>query len=171
MPALIIDPIAHKATAIATVVTVLKFYLTVFKQGGARFKAGSRPPEDAKLSLAKTLGASKVQQTFGITAATNDDGKLDKAKLIDIRWQRMVLNDLENIPLGLIVAWASLLSPYSPKLHAIFVSLFAAFRIVHTVSYANELQPHRAIGWGGALLCILGMATNGVLGVFTASSD
>ena len=60
--------------------------------------------------------------------------------------QRIVNNDLENIPLGLISAWASLLvlhyvapgngSHYT--YHNIAVAAFAALRLLHTIAYKKK---------------------------------
>ncbi len=62
--------------------------------------------------------------------------------------------------MGLIVAWGSLLTARSPTVHCGVrtfthphahtttavqaLSTFVAARYLHTYSYANELQPHRA---------------------------
>ncbi|KAJ3231947.1 hypothetical protein HDU78_007425 [Chytriomyces hyalinus] len=170
MGVLSVDTAAHAATSAATFVLLGKLYLTIAAQGGARFKAGSRPPEDAKLSLTKTMGAAKIPQTFGLATSAPADASVDavkqeKYKMNDLRWQRIVMNDLENIPIGLIIAWSSLLSAYSPKAHSVLVISFAAFRIFHTYSYAKALQPHRAIGWIGGITTASLMALNGLVGV------
>jgi len=151
---------------IVTFLFVLKWYVTIAKQGGKRFVSGTRPPEDQQF---KHL-AKNVQQTYGIpssttTTTTTDQSKARKAVEEDIRWQRIVLNDIENIPLGLIVAWGSLLSARSPQLHSILLITFLISRVAHTISYANSKQPHRAIAWFGAVLSVLGLAINGVLGL------
>lgn len=83
----------------------------------------------------------------------------------DIRWQRIVLNDLENIPLGLLVAWASLLSPFNSQVHNVCILAFTISRIGHTVVYALELQPHRAIFWFVAVVSVFCLGLNGVAGV------
>jgi hypothetical protein len=54
--------------------------------GGKRFSGGTRPPEDATLSLAKKF---KAKQTYGLEKSENP-----KHAEADIRWQRIVLNDL-----------------------------------------------------------------------------
>jgi hypothetical protein len=46
----------------------------------------------------------------------------------DKRWRRIVLNDVENIPLGLVVAWGSANIAQSPRTHVGLVSLFAVSR-------------------------------------------
>eukprot|EP01098_Paradermamoeba_levis_P008581 TRINITY_DN3555_c0_g1_i3.p1 TRINITY_DN3555_c0_g1~~TRINITY_DN3555_c0_g1_i3.p1 ORF type:complete len:187 (-),score=61.69 TRINITY_DN3555_c0_g1_i3:27-515(-) len=161
MVALNVDPWAHKLTMIATVALFFKFLFTALAQGSKRFNSGTRPPEDNKLSLAKGK-----PQHYGLDNNKDAaDARTKKAIITDIRWQRIVLNDLENIPLGLIVAWGALFSASSPFLHGVLVIVFAISRTLHTVSYANELQPHRAIAWAGAVLSVIGLAVNGLVGV------
>ena len=111
-----------------------------------------------QLSLAKKF---KAKQTYGVGPSENP-----KHAMADIRWQRIVHNDLENIVVGLIVAWASLFSTYSPRVHIVSVGFFAVARILHTVFYASEMQPHRGIAWGVAIIAIIVMVSNGTLGIF-----
>ncbi|KAJ3117068.1 hypothetical protein HDU96_007986 [Phlyctochytrium bullatum] len=118
-----VNPFAYKATLLATAALTAKMFVTLNIQGSTRFAAGTRPPEDAKLSVAK---GSK--QSYGLNVEAKDDEKLQKARLAEIRWQRIVWNDLENLPLGLIVAWGGLVSPASPRLHAALAVGFAAVR-------------------------------------------
>jgi glutathione S-transferase len=93
--------------------------------------------------------------------------KVENQKAIeaDLRWQRIVLNDLENIPLGLLLAWASLLSSFNSQVHNICMIAFTLARIGHTVVYAREAQPHRAICWFVAVVSAFCLGLNGVLGV------
>ncbi|KAI8900572.1 hypothetical protein BC833DRAFT_581388 [Globomyces pollinis-pini] len=143
---------------LSTTTLFFKFMVTTLIQGGKRFKAGSRPPEDAKLSLARGK-----PQSYG-TATDNDNPKLKKAKLDDIRWVRLVLNDLENIPLGLIVFAASIASNGDELINTVALGVFTVSRIFHSIAYAYELQPHRAIGWAGGVLAVSVAAINGVWG-------
>ncbi|KAJ3330759.1 hypothetical protein HDU76_004932 [Blyttiomyces sp. JEL0837] len=167
MTSILLNPIALKSTAAATFLLTLKLFLTITIQGGKRFPAGTRPPEDAALNLNKALGKGAVQ-SYGTVSSNNTDDKVVKeAKLADLRWGRIVMNDLENIPIGLIVAWSSLLTPYSTSVHSGLALAFAASRIAHTIVYAKQLQPHRAIAWFGGWVCILGMSVNGVIGALT----
>ena len=85
-------------------------------------------------------------------------------KLAETRAIRIVANDLENIPLGVACAWGSLLCTSSPGLHSARVSAFTFGRVFHTVCYAKELQPHRAIFYFVGLASSFGLALNGVVG-------
>ena len=77
-----------KTFAICTFFLIVKWYATLSIQGKKRFAAGSRPPED------NSLPVPDQSQKNNFVGSGNEE---------DIRWQRIVSNDLENIPLGLIV--------------------------------------------------------------------
>lgn len=158
---ILMDPLAHKVTMVCTLVLFLKLFVTTLIQGGKRFAGGTRPPEDNKLSLAKK---HKVKQSYGMVDADTVKQKHVEA---DIRWQRIVHNDLENVLIGLILAWASLMSPYSVLVHCIATIVFTVARVIHTYAYANEKQPHRAFWWFMACLGMMAMAINGTMGVLT----
>eukprot|EP01104_Vermistella_antarctica_P010425 TRINITY_DN2789_c0_g1_i1.p1 TRINITY_DN2789_c0_g1~~TRINITY_DN2789_c0_g1_i1.p1 ORF type:complete len:166 (-),score=46.19 TRINITY_DN2789_c0_g1_i1:126-602(-) len=146
-------PSSAVAVSVGTVALVLKFYFVLMKQGGARFKAGSRPPEDMALSLNKTVGKGKKQQFVprdDIPAGVRDE---------ENRWSRIVMNDLENVPLGLILMWAGHLSDVG-KIHSVLAILFVIGRILHTYAYANAKQPMRAIAWFLAVLSNVAMSVN-----------
>ena len=150
-------------------------------QGHYRFKTGFRPPEDG------ALGLSKKTQTFGFALGT-DEAKVKRAEqterrlalflpifilifyntflCVQGRWVRIVSNDLENIPLGLIICWGSLFCLYSANLHSIFVIVFAVSRCFHTLSYAYSMQPHRAIAYFFGVAAVFGLVINGLLGSF-----
>ncbi|KAJ1540168.1 hypothetical protein HK405_011805 [Cladochytrium tenue] len=146
-----------RVTAFGALALAVKFYLTITIQGGQRFRGGSRPPEDK--GLLRVPGAAAVQ-SFG----TDQASVSAKARLDDIRWQRIVNNDLENLPLGLILAYASLQSPASHTVHRVAVITFVVSRILHTWAYANKKQPHRAIFWFVGVSSALALAINAALG-------
>ncbi|KAJ3215460.1 hypothetical protein HDU67_000384 [Dinochytrium kinnereticum] len=187
---LALDKGALKTTAIATALIIVKLFVTITIQGGKRFAAGSRPPEDTALKLNKKMGKGR-EQSFGVDAVNVDDAKAKKAKSVhlldDLRWQRIVMNDIENIPMGLVAMYGSLLTPYSATTHSIlslafvaarqanplyltaslFNNFFFAYRYTHTYVYAKGLQPARAIAWMSTWLSVFGFVINGVAGALT----
>ena len=81
-------------------------------------------------------------------------------------------NDLENIPLGLIVSLASLFALLFFKsssvgapfvAHNIFVIFFGLFRFGHTVAYHNRILILRSICFSLGLLCVVGIGINGLV--------
>ncbi|KAI8851780.1 hypothetical protein BC829DRAFT_487842 [Chytridium lagenaria] len=160
-----LDHEAFKATMIATAILVLKFIITVSIQGSTRFGAGSRPPEDDVFDMFTEEWSKGAKQSFGVMTGKTED-KIRKEKLIEIRWSRIVMNDVENIPIGLIVAWATLLSPASAYLQSMIVYLFAISRVCHTIVYAGGMQPHRSITYIAGWVAITAMMANGIAGAY-----
>ena len=84
--ALLVDPLAFKLTVWITFLLFVKLFLTLSAQGGARFKAGTRPPEDGGLAPAAGKIQAFVQQVDGEGA----DSAASKAALEEMRWTRIV---------------------------------------------------------------------------------
>ncbi|KAL4162133.1 hypothetical protein PRNP1_002681 [Phytophthora ramorum] len=135
-----------------TSVLYLKFLLATGVQGGKKFRSGGRPPEDASLGLAKTVGKGR-KQTYGLDKT--DDEKVLKAREAEHRWTRIVSNDLESIPFALFVFGGGILAGSNPAVHAGAMTVYTAARCLHTYVYAHAMQPHRAICWGVGVVSTL----------------
>ena len=122
-----------KAIALSSLILFLKHIVTIGVQGKMKANAGMRPPEDT------SLGLSTLQQNYDNSQATNE------ARIQDIRWKQIVLNDLENIPFALITFIISYLATVDKTLTTTLISIFTAARVCHTISYAYSLQPWRSI--------------------------
>mmetsp|Transcript_8211 Transcript_8211/g.17830 ORF Transcript_8211/g.17830 Transcript_8211/m.17830 type:complete len:155 (-) Transcript_8211:309-773(-) len=152
-------------------VLLLKFQATNMNLGSSRIRSGSRPPQDAALFAGAGPqdfdGSSKRTER----AKKNDGGKsLDravKAKAAETRAARIVMNDLENIPLGLVAAWAGVLCGGGRDVHVAAVWAFCAGRCVHSYAYLYARQPMRAIGFLVGLLATFVLAGNAL---FAAAS-
>ncbi|GMI02926.1 hypothetical protein TrLO_g8750 [Triparma laevis f. longispina] len=129
--------------------------------GKYRISAGGRPPEDVKL-----FPESGAQDFSGDSKVFNNPEKEKHVKQKLTRALRIVANDLENIPIGLIVMWGSLVCCYNVNAHIACSAGFALGRVGHTISYELELQPHRAWGWGLGIVSSSLLAANGVIGAF-----
>jgi len=160
-----VDPLALRHTAIVTILLVAKFQATNMMLGGARIKSGSRPPEDA--SLFPKAGVQDFSGTTKLEKRESDGaekaGKARKAKEFEVRVARLVMNDLENIPLGLIVAWAGVLCGGSSTVHVTSLWAFCLGRFAHSYFYAKAIQPWRAVGWGVAFAATFGMGGNALM--------
>lgn len=158
--------LSSKALALSASVLYLKFAATVAIQGGKTFAAGHRPPEDAKLSLAKRFPG--VKQTYGATATEQEleDKRLVRAREAEYRWKRIVMNDLENIPMGLIVFGTGVLVGADERVQIGAITVFTLARLAHTYVYAHEMQPARGYTWMvGILAVVVGAANTVVTGV------
>ena len=76
----------------------LKFVLSGFIQANKGFKAAARMPED---------------KIAGIIVEKPDENAI----VAHTRWSKIIQNDIENIPLGLILNWGSLLCNANPAYH------------------------------------------------------
>lgn len=150
-----------KVWAVCTAVLYVKFLAVVSIQGAKTFAAGGRPPEDAKLPIAKNFHS--VQQNYGLVQVDATDAKLMQAKLVEHRWRRIVANDIESLPLGLLVFAAGVVTDANATVHAGAMVAFTALRCFHSYAYANEKQPHRARAWMLATAAVLVGAGNAVV--------
>lgn len=160
------DKAALKVTALVTAALWGKFFLTVSGQGKQRFLSSNRPPEDGRWGI-----HNKEKPTgFGLNdSPASMKEQVEKQQ----RWDRIVMNDLENIPIGLIVSWASAFvsgldgtSDGFSTLHIVGVLMFGVGRVGHTISYINALQPHRTWSYATALLGVFLMLISLIGNVF-----
>lgn len=121
---------AQKVAAIATVVLYGKYWLTTILQGTKKEPAGLGPTEDGGNSFSNVV----VAKTAGAPA--------NKAMETALRWQRIVANDVENIPIALVVMWAcaNTVSAAETTAFIIYVCLYVVARIAHTICYANGIN-------------------------------
>jgi len=54
-------------------------------------------------------------------------------------------NDLENIPIFLILAWIYVAAGLSSTALTVYCAVFAVARILHTIFYLKAIQPWRTI--------------------------
>lgn len=153
-----VDSNLLRHTLLVTFLLILKFMCCLLLQGKARILAGSRPPEDQ--SLFPKAGA---QNFDGVGKFKDDDVKGRKRKESESRWLRLIQNDLENLPLGLIVAWSSLLCDPNVTAQMVLLWTFCIGRVAHSYAYANAMQPMRVITWLTGIVGMVGMLTNGLL--------
>ena len=80
------------------------------------------------------------------------------------RWSKIIQNDIENIPMGLILNWGSLLCNANPAYHLGLNCMMVFGRVMHTVSYAYGLMPHRSLAYFAGMFASLGFIINGING-------
>ena len=121
--------------AITTIVLALKMFAIAVVQGRARTTEGAfLNPEDAA--------------TFGGKAVPQEPEIVQRAA-------RAWRNDLENIPIFLILGWIYVTAGLSPAAFVIYCIVFMVARIVHTICYINSIQPWRTAGYTvGALVTL-----------------
>ncbi|KAG7380746.1 hypothetical protein PHYPSEUDO_006800 [Phytophthora pseudosyringae] len=160
MLALVTLNAAVKTYSTCSLILFIKFFVTVSIQGGKSFAAGARPPEDTALLNQDGLPA----QTYGLVEEDKPASEqLKKARAEDYRWKRVVQNDLETIPLGLLVFIGSVIVGGQEETNCALMGVFTAARVAHTFAYVNQKQPHRALLWALGQLCVLASGLNGFI--------
>ncbi|HEX9493150.1 MAG TPA: MAPEG family protein [Thermoanaerobaculia bacterium] len=112
---------------LTAIVLTLKMSAVSVVQGRARVAAGLFVnPEDAR--------------TFQASQAPADAPDVQRAS-------RAWLNDLENIPIFLILCGIYVAAGLSITAFVIYCLVFMAARIAHTIFYLNSIQPMRTISY------------------------
>jgi uncharacterized MAPEG superfamily protein len=123
--------------AITAIVLALKMAAISFVQGRARLSTKSfLNPEDAA--------------AFGGVAVEQEGPVVQRAA-------RAWRNDVENIPIFLIIAWIYVGAVLAFWPFVVYCSVFMAARIAHTYCYINEIQPMRTFAFTIGALAMLAM--------------
>ena len=149
-------------TMLCTGALWLKFFATLVIQGYWRIRAGNRPQEDKKLGLGHKESPFEIGMELDPSHPHSDKWKRNHQ--MDERWTRIVANDLESIPLALIVAWAAVICRAPAIIHDVLIITYVLSRIGHTYCYAYGIQPGRSISWFAAKLCEGCLLINGLYG-------
>eukprot|EP01096_Ripella_sp_DP13-Kostka_P005923 TRINITY_DN206_c0_g1_i1.p1 TRINITY_DN206_c0_g1~~TRINITY_DN206_c0_g1_i1.p1 ORF type:complete len:146 (+),score=73.34 TRINITY_DN206_c0_g1_i1:67-504(+) len=141
---LVLQNPVFRAFAISTSALVLKVLAMGPLTARHRFKNNTfANPEDAKT-------------TKGVVAVNADVERVRRAHL----------NDLENIPIFLAIAFVYVLIDPSPTTATYLFYTFVGARFIHTVSYLNELQPWRALAYFAGVISTVVMAIQILLKAF-----
>ncbi|POM73254.1 Hypothetical protein PHPALM_9915 [Phytophthora palmivora] len=99
------------------------------------------------------LPSAKREQTFGF-AKTDNTNSLEVTQ----RWGNIVMNDLETIPLGLLIFGAGIIAGADPDVHYRAMITFTVARCLFTYAYANAIQPMRTLCHGvGVMATLVGL--------------
>lgn len=99
----------YYAAVHVTTMMILKIFITQNLEGNAKAGAGVRAPEDGFLTEKRG-----IEQTFGLKNGleSKSEEEVQKAKINLERWRRVLGNDIEMIPIGLVAIWmAALVCP------------------------------------------------------------
>jgi uncharacterized MAPEG superfamily protein len=123
--------------AITAIVLTLKMAAISIEQGRGRVGSGVfTNPEDVK--------------SFGGQLASAEAPAVERATKA---WR----NDLENIPIFLIIAWIYVYAGLSAGAFVIYCVVFMIARIAHTICYLNAIQPARTIAFTVGALTMLAL--------------
>jgi len=123
-----------QVAAVSTAILFTKVFCANAYLGWIKFQTGTRPAEDGK-AYGNVIGNGAEVQ-----GKTNKSqlGEADQDSLS--RAERIVGNDLENIPLGLILIWAALICNDSEELFQGTTIAFVLGRVGHSISYGCALS-------------------------------
>jgi uncharacterized MAPEG superfamily protein len=134
--------------AITAIVLALKMSAIAIVQGRARTSEGAfLNPEDAA--------------AFGGTAVAQEPELVQRAA-------RAWRNDLENIPIFLILAWIYVSAGLSLTAFVIYCLVFMVARIAHTICYINAIQPWRTASFTLGAIVTLALIIHLFIGVVIA---
>lgn len=123
-------------------------------------QSGFAPPEDSYL-WKPLIG---VEQKFGV-GEDDKDKELSKSRAM-VRAQRVVGNDLENIPIGLAILWtAGFAAPDSAGTVATLAQVFCAARVGHSIVYLAGIPYLRSFVFMAGYVATMGAAVVGLKGV------
>ncbi len=132
---------AFRTYAVCVAILVLKMIASAMYTAAQRSRVkGYVNPEDAAVAGGPGVSATETEQPEVARA---------------LRIQR---NDLENIPLFFAIALVYVLLEASSFGAALYCWTFTIARVIHTIVYARNMQPARAICWGVGVLCLIGMS-------------
>lgn len=153
-------PVDAQTLAVCALVLYLKFLATTMIQGRRGFDAGTRVPEDNELPQAK----GKPNQSFDYRL-DHPDEVVRAAVHDELRWKRVVQNDLEAIPLALLTFLIATTVGANVNVNTTAIIVFTIARIVHTLAYVNKRPLVRMLAWIGGVLSILVSSISGVVAV------
>jgi uncharacterized MAPEG superfamily protein len=134
--------------ALTAIVLALKMSAIAIVQGRTRTGAGVfLNPEDAAM-----LGGKAVPEEPEMVQRAN----------------RAWRNDLENIPIFLILAWIYVAAGLSAAAFVIYCVVFMAARIAHTICYINSIQPWRTAAFMVGAIAMLALIIHLFIGVVIA---
>lgn len=148
-----------KLFAVCATVLYAKFLATTMIQGRKAFAAGTRAPEDNKLPMAK----GQPSQTFGAVSSIPDSTAIKVAVEDEMRWKRIVQNDLESMPMGLAVFWGSIVAGGNETVTCALLALYTTARISHTLTFACQMPLARMVSWMTGIACIMGAGINATI--------
>ena len=155
-----------QAVAVASALLYAKYFAVSIVSAKKKFATGNRAPEDAAAEPGKP-------QSFGLATSANEGTSLlsaseTAAAIEDIRWQRILANDVENIPLGLVLAWGAATAGGNATVTVTAVAVFTAARFLHTIAYANGWLYPRITGFTIGAFSLFTLAGNAVVGAFAS---
>ncbi|RLN47223.1 hypothetical protein BBJ28_00024221, partial [Nothophytophthora sp. Chile5] len=124
---------------------------TTMIQGRKAFAANTRMPEDKKLVC--NMGLQSNMDDKALKAAVEDE----------MRWKRIIQNDLESMPMAFVVFWSAISAQVNPDVTKTLLLAYTVARISHTASYALSMPRARMACWMTGSFCIVAAGVNAIM--------
>jgi glutathione S-transferase len=112
----------------------------------------------AAISIAQGRGRLRTQTFTNPEDVSAFGGKLEPQEAAPVaRAAKAWRNDLENIPIFLILAWIYVAAALSLAAFEIYCVIFMIARIIHTITYLSAVQPWRTISYTAGALAMLAL--------------
>ncbi|KAL4155449.1 hypothetical protein PRNP1_007559 [Phytophthora ramorum] len=136
-----------KMFALSAALLYIKFLVCTMIQGRKAFAAGTRMAEDSLLPQAKNA----PKQGF----ADLTDDHVRTAIEEEMRWKRIIQNDLESMPMAYVVFWSAICVDVSASLTKVLLLVYTIARLGHTIVYSQSLPRARMIFWMAGMVCVV----------------
>jgi glutathione S-transferase len=137
-----------KVFALSASVLYVKFLASTMIQGRKAFAANTRMPEDKVIVC-----------NMGIKLDA-DDKAIKRAVEDEMRWKRIIQNDLESMPLAFVVFWAAISVGVSPAITKTLMTAYTSARVGHTAVYSLGMPRARMACWMAGVFCVVATAAN-----------
>ncbi|KAF0716241.1 Aste57867_2952 [Aphanomyces stellatus] len=146
----------YKSAIVCTLLLYIKYVVTTLVGGYKNQLAGLRAPEDTP----------DQKQHFGLVVDDVEADQSHQARVEAARWSRIVANDLENLPFGLVLVWASISVGGDSGVIGVSVIIFTIARLLHTLFYALAQSHARTASYLTGVVCLIIIISSGVHGAF-----
>ncbi|KAE9062161.1 hypothetical protein PF010_g29515, partial [Phytophthora fragariae] len=95
------------------------------------------------------------------------DDRVRAAVEEEMRWKRIIQNDVESMPMAFIVFWSAISVGVSASLTTTLLLLYTIARFGHTAVYSLSLPHARMVFWIVGMVCIVIGAVASILAALT----
>ncbi|OWZ00036.1 hypothetical protein PHMEG_00028860 [Phytophthora megakarya] len=142
--------------AMSATVLYIKFLACTIIQGRKAFAAGTRMPEDNQLPQARD-----APNQDGFADLTDDQVRtaIDE----EMRWKRIVQNDLESMPMAYVVFWSAICVGVTGGITKTLIFVYTVARVGHTIVYIQGMAHARMACWIVGMGCVVIVGVAGFL--------
>lgn len=115
--------------------------------------------------ISESTGLTQGDIESGNGAIINDGKSNIRQFDAEERWKRIVMNDIENVLMGVVLHWLAFNAGGNNMVTAISMVIFTSCRFLYTICYILKLMPWRTVVWVLAVLSSTTASINIMYGV------